>query len=118
MPEIESQAESSPGSRPGQLAPPVLHRLVAIYCSVCQVSDVDVDADLLELGLRSIDAIRIANLVSEELGGEIAFDEFLRKPTLRALSAQLSRKPHAGAIPRPREFPAPAGPADVEEFIL
>lgn len=118
MPEIENQAESSPGSRLSQPVPAVLHRLVAIYCSVCRVSDVDVDADLLDLGLRSIDAIRIANLVSEELGGEIAFDEFLREPTLRALSVQLSRKPHAGVIPRPRELAAPGEPADVEEFIL
>src|SRR5579884_641414 len=118
MPEIESPAESSPESRPGQPGPAVLDRLVAIYCSVCQVSDVDVDADLLELGLRSIDAIRMANLVSEELGGEIAFDEFLREPTLRALSAQLSAKPPASAIPRPPGMPAPGAPADVEEFIL
>jgi aryl carrier-like protein len=72
----------------------------------------------LELGLRSIDAIRIANLVSEELGGEIAFDEFLREPTLRALSAQLTLRPHAGAILQLRELPVPGEPADVEEFIL
>lgn len=128
IPAMTSPGEGRAHADPAAAAPltqpdaPLLRQLAAIYCSVRQVSSVDVDADLLELGLSSLDAIRIANLIFEETGTEIAMDEFLRRPTLRAVAEQLARGqamtvPVAGP-PSAVAVAPPAGPADWEEFTL
>jgi aryl carrier-like protein len=75
----------------------ILLWLTRTYCDVCNVTDIDADADLITCGLQSIDAIRIANLAAEEFGAELALDQLLRRPTLRAAAEQLAGARPAGA---------------------
>lgn len=102
-----------------------LQRLTRIYCEVCGDSDIDADADLIKCGLQSIDAIRVANLVAEEFGVELALDQLLRRPTLRAAAEQLARTRPAGPdggpsryrLPIPASWPPSGGDGELMEDI-
>jgi len=73
---------------------------------------VDPEAQLMELGMISVDMIRIANLIEKELGFRPRIDDFYHLPTCTALAHALEDR-WSGAPPAAP--PATAAPASVWE---
>jgi len=79
---------------------------------VLGVAPVHPDANLLDLGANSMDLLRVANRVAQELGSEPDLDAFFREPcvaTLVRLHAQSpSREPDATTVRVDETIPAAA----------
>ncbi|HET7505759.1 MAG TPA: amino acid adenylation domain-containing protein [Kofleriaceae bacterium] len=87
-------------SRPSAAQPPMVARLARLITRVLQVETLDPEANLLDLGVSSLEMIRIANLMQQELGTRPQIDEFYRYPTLEGLAqwyaeADLAEHEHA-----------------------
>ncbi|GLW73271.1 hypothetical protein Kpho02_55700 [Kitasatospora phosalacinea] len=97
---------------PAAAGPAVAERLREAWKAVLRLDEVAADADFFDLGGDSISAIRLVNLVRDELGAEIALADFFADATLAAMAARLGADP-AGAAPAPE--PAPVDRAPVSD---
>lgn len=59
------------------------------------------DANLLSLGLTSIDVIRLMNAIEQRVGRRPNIEEFYRRPTLRGLNQALDSTPAQSIAPQP-----------------
>jgi acyl-coenzyme A synthetase/AMP-(fatty) acid ligase/acyl carrier protein len=75
---------SAPVPAPAQ--PPMTARLGLLLGRVLELPAIDPDANLLDLGVSSLEMIRIANALQQELGARPQIDEFYQHPTLAGLA--------------------------------
>ncbi|HEX8108396.1 MAG TPA: amino acid adenylation domain-containing protein, partial [Kofleriaceae bacterium] len=77
-----------PRAVPAPLAaqPLRIAQLEHLIIRVLEIEAIDPEANLLDLGVSSLEMIRIANLLQQELGARPQIDEFYRSPTLHGLA--------------------------------
>ncbi|HEX6097855.1 MAG TPA: amino acid adenylation domain-containing protein [Thermoanaerobaculia bacterium] len=61
-------------------------RIASWVAEVLGVPHVDPSADLLALGVTSVDMVRVANVLWKHLGHRVRFDDFYREPTVAAIA--------------------------------
>jgi amino acid adenylation domain-containing protein len=89
-------------------------KITSLVAGLIHKPELEPDTNLLELGVNSIDVVRIGNLLERELGFRIKFEEFYHTPSVAAL---LSRHGlgafgwKSGGEPR-----SPAGPLGSESI--
>ena len=93
---------AAPRSARAPLPPqsPMIARLGLLIGRVLELESIDPDANLLDLGVSSLEMIRIANAFQQELGARPQIDEFYQHPTLAGLAqwyaeAGLNESEHA-----------------------
>jgi amino acid adenylation domain-containing protein len=64
----------------------MMARLAALIGRVLDVDGIDGNANLLDLGASSLEMIRIANLLKQELGVRPQIEEFYQRPTIAGLA--------------------------------
>jgi pyochelin synthetase len=62
-----------------------LTKITKIVCEALQVEDLDLDANLLNLGANSLDMVRIGNLLEKEFKRRPRIDELFRLQSVQAL---------------------------------
>jgi amino acid adenylation domain-containing protein len=82
-------------SRPAALDP-TAGRIAALIARVLRVESVAPTANLLDLGASSLEMIRIAGLLLQELGARPPLETFYEDPTVAGLAAWYARRPAAG----------------------
>jgi acyl-coenzyme A synthetase/AMP-(fatty) acid ligase/acyl carrier protein len=97
--------DAAPGAVPRAAAPlpaqpPMVARLERLITQGLEVETIDPEANLLDLGVSSLEMIRFANLLQQEFGTRPQIDEFYRYPTLEGLAqwyaeADLAEHEHA-----------------------
>ncbi|HEY0993168.1 MAG TPA: amino acid adenylation domain-containing protein [Kofleriaceae bacterium] len=80
---------------------PMVARLGELIRRMLDIDAIDPSTNLLDLGVASLEMIRIANLLQQELGARPQIDEFYRHPTLEGLArwyaeSDLTEHAHAG----------------------
>jgi amino acid adenylation domain-containing protein len=80
-----SPSETQPSIAP-ETSNENLDRVARVVREASRVAIPSVDSDLLELGLNSIDAIRIGNALDAALGFRPDIDAFYASPTIRAIA--------------------------------
>ncbi|MFD5823962.1 AMP-binding protein [Lentzea sp. NPDC060358] len=83
----------SAASRAAEVAPEVLTRTdadllaaaTAIACRVLNVSEIEPDTNLLDLGVTSVELVRLATLAEDELDIEVEVEELLNFPSISML---------------------------------
>ncbi|MEO9129627.1 MAG: amino acid adenylation domain-containing protein [Sphingomonas sp.] len=74
--------------------------IAALVKSLCGVAAPDARSSLLDLGLTSVDMIRILNAVDVERGVRLRIDDFYAAPTIHWLATQWHIAPRADAAER------------------
>jgi amino acid adenylation domain-containing protein len=100
--------------------PTPLERTVAAVATAVLGRDVDPQADLVDLGLTSVDAARLVGRLRDETGRGIRVPQVYACPTVPALAALFEQQPDAPGVPpvgrsRPGE-PASAGRAEPDRI--
>jgi amino acid adenylation domain-containing protein len=67
-------------------------RIRTLVANLLDRVEVEPDTNLLELGINSVDVVRIANLLEREFGFRLKFEDFYRAPTVRGLAALHARR--------------------------
>ena len=96
---LPDAVEPAPPGRPTAARSAVAGRIADLVARCLNQGTVAVDADLRELGVTSVEMIRIANLLEKELGFRPSIDQFYLRPTADGLAA-LYEEQH-GALPAP-----------------
>ncbi len=84
------QAPTTRSSGPSAL----VTRIASAVGDIIGHGTIDPDADLLAMGVTSIDAVRIANRLQRDLGFRPGLEQIYRRPTVTAL-AELAAEAHA-----------------------
>ncbi|GAA3755683.1 amino acid adenylation domain-containing protein [Salinactinospora qingdaonensis] len=71
----------------------LLEQVRAAASAALGKAEIDVDADLFDLGATSFTMIRLAQLVTERTGAEVAVDLLLNGPTVQEIAAALAAPP-------------------------
>ena len=69
----------------------IVRQISSRVASVLKTDKIEPDANLIEFGASSVDAIRIANLLEVELGFRPKIEEFYREPTILGLVQSFER---------------------------
>ncbi|GHE27188.1 hypothetical protein GCM10017673_31590 [Streptosporangium violaceochromogenes] len=107
-------AAEAPATGDGEL----VERVTRIACRVLGVGDIEPNMSLLDVGATSIELVRLATVVEEELGIDVDVEELLRFPSIAVLAGgRLGEPEPASAAPVEaardrREEPASAAPAE------
>jgi SagB-type dehydrogenase family enzyme len=122
----QAVAEVLPQTPPADHDPDLTQQILTLVSSVTELTSIQANDNLLELGASSVDMVRIANALEKRLNFRPAFEAFYREPTVAALvrahaTAQSPRQP---VVPEPaaRTEHRPAleavklTPADQAEF--
>jgi amino acid adenylation domain-containing protein len=126
---VDRQAVAKFGSsaaRPDAFARAVPHdavftpRLTGIIAPMLGLDTIGPDDDLVSLGATSVDIVRIANALEEQLGVRPNIGEFYQQPTIAGLAASYaSRARHAAASTlEPALASGPASPAPDEDAAI
>lgn len=99
-PDVADELEAPPPVGDTEL----IERVTAVACRVLGVSDIEPNMNLLDLGATSIELVRLATVVEEELGVTVDVEELLRFPSVAVLVSK-----HLGEV---GPAPAPVRPAD------
>ncbi|SFQ68605.1 AMP-binding protein [Amycolatopsis rubida] len=94
-------AAASPAAGAGE---DLLAAATAIACRVLGVADIEPDMNLVDLGATSVELVRLATVVEDELGIGVAVEELLRFPSVAVLIG-----PHLATVADPRPSGPPAG---------
>jgi amino acid adenylation domain-containing protein/non-ribosomal peptide synthase protein (TIGR01720 family) len=130
LPPVGSAAEpqAADGAAGPAAASPEAERLAALVAEVIGRESVAFDADLLELGVTSVEIIRIANRLEEALGFRPPIVRFYENPTVAGLvaleaaeaassSSGTDSRRHARARTETTEGPAPAARRDYRPIV-
>ncbi|WP_051775011.1 non-ribosomal peptide synthetase [Paenibacillus tyrfis] len=80
-------------------------RIMTIVKGSLQIDDLTEDTNLLEIGVTSMDVVRMANALEKAFGLRMKFDEFYRRPTVGDVTQSYVTRMHkhvADAIKMPR----------------
>ncbi len=94
--------------------PALVTRLAAMAAEALGLPSLDPRADLLALGVASIELVRLANRLEEDLGARPAMAELLGMRTIEAVAAWYAA--HGGGAPRPTGPRILLDPAEREAF--
>ena len=110
-------ATRSPAARPAALDEDRPDQIAALVRRVCRVEVPLIDSSFLDLGLTSIDIIRMVNAIDAELGFRPNVEALYRTPTIRWLSAAYAAWLATSSAREPRSpGPVPLDPARREAF--
>ncbi|MFK0289757.1 AMP-binding protein [Streptomyces sp. NPDC090442] len=84
-----------------------------IACRVLAVDEIDPEMNLIDLGATSVELVRLATVIEEELGLDVAVEELLRFPSIAVLVG-----PHLTPDAEPPASGTDAGPPANEGELL
>jgi len=83
---VAPAAAPPPAPAPLAARSPLVARVGRLIARVLEIETIDPAANLFDLGMSSLEMIRIANLLQQELGTRPQIDELYRNPTLDGLA--------------------------------
>jgi acyl carrier protein len=79
--------------RPSGVADPeVIERVLAIWCEVLEIDDIQPEDDLFDVGGHSLSITQIIARVRERLGVELSFEVFIDAPTVLGIAEEIARE--------------------------
>jgi amino acid adenylation domain-containing protein len=115
---------------PERGGPSLTKQISRLISRVLKIERVDPDANLLEMGVNSVDIIRIANLLDAELNFRPKIEEFYRRPSVAELvkayeqyllhgekaAEELMQSPQTDVQPSQDSYAVLLDPSEREEF--